>query len=172
MTATKKSATTKTRRRRRGRKTRYHTGTHTSPKSLLEIKYRSGWELVVCKYLDADNEVSSYQYETIKIPYLSPTKYKPRFYIPDFIVLYRDGTTKIIEVKRKNQLSNIWVKAKAKAAMSWCEKQNVKTTYEFWTDDIVLPLKKMFEEKEKPKKESENASTKPSTKPRKRTKTK
>ena len=122
---------------------KYKTGTHVSPKSLKPIKYRSSWELVVCLYFDEDPKVLSYEYETIEIPYVSNNKTKKqRKYIVDFLVCYTDGSKKLIEVKRKNKMNNLIVQKKAEAAKLWAEKQGMK--YEFWTEDTIKPLKKMF----------------------------
>lgn len=131
----------------RKKPSRYKTGTHVSTKCPTQINYRSGWEEVVCHYLDNDPEVVSYWYESIKIPYLSPARKKPRIYIPDFLVLYKSGHTKMVEVKRKNQLDNAWVQAKAMAAKAWCEVQIPKIEYEFWSEQLILPLKKVFQAK-------------------------
>lgn len=133
--------------KKRKRKTRYHTGIHKSKKCTTDISYRSGWEEVVCHYLDENPEVVSYWYESVKIPYLSPAKKKPRIYIPDFLVLYKSGNTKMVEVKRKNQLNNAWVVAKATAARTWCAAQNPKIEYEFWSEEIIFPLKKLYKAK-------------------------
>lgn len=136
-----KRPTTKLKKRK---KTRYKVGIHISLKCKQPVNYRSGWERALCQYLDANNEVVEYWYESVKIPYLSPKAKKPRFYIPDFLVLFSDGTLKMIEVKRENQLSNIWVKAKAEAATRWCGLQNPKIVYEFCTDKFILPLVKLY----------------------------
>lgn len=131
-------------RRKRKKKVHYHTGTHSSTKCKKPVCYRSGWEQTVCEYLDNNVEVEEYWYETIKIPYLSPVHKKVRFYIPDFLVLFSDGSRKMVEVKRQNQLNNIWVMAKAEAARRWCAGQKPPITYEFWTDKLILPLQKAY----------------------------
>lgn len=138
--ARKKASTSKPRRKR---KSRYHTGTHTSPKCPTPIEYRSGWELTVCNYLDNDSTVLKYTYEALEIQYLSNLKAKKlRKYIPDFLVWYTDGKVKMVEVKRENQLTNLRVQKKAAAARLWCAAQNPPVTYEFWTDKVVLPLQR------------------------------
>jgi hypothetical protein len=138
-----KTAPSKKRKPRR-KKGRYKTGIHKSPKCLNEMKYRSGWELVVAIYLDEDDKVDSYAYEPIAIEYISNVRSgKVRRYYPDFLVNYKDGTRILVEVKRLNQLNNLIVQKKAKAAEEWCKKQNQKTEYQFWTDQIVKSLKKI-----------------------------
>lgn len=118
-----------------------------SVKCKKPIGYRSGWERAVCLYLDSNPQVTEYFYEEVIIPYLSNTKStKIRKYFPDFIVVFKDGTKKMIEVKRQNQVDNIRVQKKATAAIAWCARQNPPMTYEFWTDPIVLPLVKAFKD--------------------------
>lgn len=152
--------------KKRKKKTGYLTGVHKSKKCTTDIKFRSGWEEVVCHYLDENPDVVSYWYETIRIPYLSPVRKKPRIYIPDFLILYKSGSVKMVEVKRKNQLDNIWVQAKAIAAKNWCQNQNPKIEYEFWSEEIIFPLKKLYQtkgilsgkSKRKPKSKSKSKS--------------
>ena len=146
--ATSKTPAAKKTRKKRKKKTRYHTGTYSSPKCSTPINYRSGWECTVCKHLDLDPAVVRYTYETIEIHYTSnKTTRRIRKYFADFRVWYSDGTVKMIEVKRENKLTNPRVQRKAEAARDWCGKQNPKITYEFWTDKIVLPLQKIHKAK-------------------------
>lgn len=129
--------------KRKKRKRRYLTGVHTSPKCLTPIKYRSSWEKVACVHFDNDPKVIKYEYESVKIPYVSNKRTgKLLNYIPDFIVEYFDGTKVIIEIKREDKLNNIKVLQKAEAARLWAEKQNM--SYLFWTQTVILPLKKLY----------------------------
>ena len=134
----------KKKRKKRKKKSRYHTGSHKSPKCKAIVKYRSGWEKTVCEHLDANPDVLAYEYEELIIPYLANKKTgKIRNYFPDFLVYYKDGSRILVEVKRKNLLGNLIVKKKAKAAEEWCRKQqNVK--YEFWTDPMIMTFRKML----------------------------
>lgn len=139
MAAVKKKRKT----RRRKKKGRYHTGTHSSLKCKNSpMKYRSGWELTVAKHLDNDPLVLCYEYEAIKIPYISNKKSgKIRNYLPDFYVTYLDGRKVLIEVKRISSLNQLTVKKKAEAAKLWAYKNNCE--YIFWTDPIIKALKKI-----------------------------
>ena len=147
---TTKTPTKRKKRTRKGRRqTHYITGTHISPKSLHPIQYRSSWEYYVCKHFDEDKQVLSYDYEPYKIAYISNARSgKVRFYIPDFVVNYVDGTQKIIEVKRNSALNNITVIKKAEAARRWCESLTKKTgkkhMYELWTEIIIFPIRQRF----------------------------
>lgn len=141
--STKAPKSTKNKKRRRVKKRRYHTGIHVSPKCDEPIKYRSGWELVICKYLDESPDVVCYMYEKIIVPYTtSPRSKKLRKYIPDFVIIYKNGDTKMVEVKRENMLTCEKVQRKAEAAKIWCAQQTPPILYEFWTDSMVLPLQK------------------------------
>lgn len=106
--------------RRRKRKSRYHTGVHSSPKA-GDCKYRSGWELSYMQHMDADPLVLSYLYEGVKIPYVSNRKTgKLRGYLPDFLVTRVDGTRIMIEVKPSRKVAHATVKKKLEAAALWC----------------------------------------------------
>jgi len=149
-TSTKKTYKKPRAKTRKGRRqTHYITGTHISPKSMHPIQYRSSWELYVCKHFDEDPRVLSYDYEPYKIAYISNLKSgRVRFYIPDFVVNYADGTQKIIEVKRNSALNNNTVIKKAEAARRWCESLTKKTgkkhMYELWTEIIIFPIRQRF----------------------------
>lgn len=160
---TKKNQSKPKAKKRRRKKSRYHTGVHNSPKCPTPIHYRSGWELTVCQYLDLDPNVLAYGYECVIIPYTSgPTTKKIRKYFPDFVVWYADGKIRMVEVKRQNQLTNPRVQRKAEAARLWCDQQNPKMIYEFWTDKVVLPLQKAF----KLRKQVQEAKQRPRKKPK------
>lgn len=138
---------------KRKKKKRYKTGTHFSSKCKTPINYRSSWELIFCIYLDSSPNILEYEYESIKIPYISNIKTKKvRNYIPDFLVKYIDGTKALIEIKRQNKLNDKTVQKKAQAAEKWV-KENGIMSYQMITEKIILPLKKIQEAyKKKPRK--------------------
>jgi len=128
--------------RKRRKKKGYITGVHKSPKCKEPINYRSSWELIVARYLDSDPLVEKYEYESLKIPYISNKKTKKtRNYIPDFLVFYTDGRKVLIEVKRTSALTQKIVIKKAEAAKEWATKNDCQ--YCFWTDRIIRVLKKI-----------------------------
>jgi hypothetical protein len=130
--------------KRRRKKRRYKTGTYKSPKCKTPIEYRSGWELEVCKYLDLDPSVLEYGYECMTIEYVSNVRTgKVRSYYPDFLITYKDGTRKLVEVKRKDKLNDPKVVKKAKAAEIWAKANGVR--YEFWTNTIIEAFRKINE---------------------------
>lgn len=156
--------------RRRRRKSRYKTGIHISPKCPTPVKYRSGWEFVICLQLDSDPRVVGYTYEPFSIPYMSNVKSgKVRNYFPDFLVSYADGQRRLVEVKRENQMNNLIVKKKAEAAKLWCVNQQQKISYEFWTEKMILPLMKVhgiLPAKRKPAKKKRTRKVSPPKTPR------
>jgi hypothetical protein len=126
----------------------------------------------VAKYLDLDPHVLEYGYECLTIDYVSNVRTgKIRSYYPDFLITYKDGTRKLVEVKRKDKLNDPKVLKKAKAAEAWCAKQNVK--YEFWTNTVIEALRKINEAhspsppKPKRKRRRKPASSSSGTKSRK-----
>ncbi len=119
-------AARKRRRTRRKRKGHYHTGVHISPKSGQECKYRSGWELEFMKWLDAEDNVVTYRYEDVAIPYVSNVRTgKTCRYFPDFLVTYRNESQVLIEIKPAKRVPQANVQKKLKAAEVWCREHQV-----------------------------------------------
>jgi hypothetical protein len=111
--------------RRRSKKGHYHRGIHKSPKAGI-IKYRSGWELSFCHWLDSNLEVLEYSYECLKIPYTSNRRTgKVRTYIPDFLVTFIDGRKVIYEVKPKKKVSQPTNVKKFMAVREYCERNQM-----------------------------------------------
>lgn len=132
------------------RKKHYITGTYNAKKCKNPINYRSSWELTVAQHLDEDPNVESFEYETIVIPYITNKKTnRIRKYFPDFIVHYKSGNTTIIEVKRESALTQKTIQIKAEAAIKYAAQKG--WSYIFWTESIIMPLKKMLEAKQKEK---------------------
>jgi len=143
------TVTAKPRRRRRRVKKKgghYKTGYHVSPKCTNgPAKFRSGWEKVVCEYLDQDPDVVEYQYEPFEIKYVSNRKTgRIRIYIPDFLITYSSGLRKIVEVKREKHLERPTVKKKAIVAKAWADRNGME--YHFWTDKKIRELQKLLKE--------------------------
>ena len=130
--------------KRRKRKRHYITGIHHSPKCPTPIKYRSGWELTVAKYLDQDPDVLSYEYESLTIRYAIAGRY--RDYTPDFLVLYKSGKKVIVEVKRADKLTDRKVIAKATATRKWLRENKLDDyDYQFWTNAVIEGFEKLLE---------------------------
>ena len=113
-------------RRRRKRKGHYHTGVHVSTKTGQHCKYRSGWELKYMVWLDTHAAVKSYEYEGMKIPYLSNVRTgKLRNYMPDFLVTFTDGSRILVEIKPSRRVKQDNIQKKLKAAEGWCRDNSV-----------------------------------------------
>ena len=132
---------------KRKKKSRFKTGVYISTKCTNgPVNYRSGFELVVCQYLDQDPTVREWSYESFKIQWVSNTKTgRIRLYIPDFLVIYYDGTTKLVEVKGENFVNRPAVQKKARMGTSWALRNNAQ--YEMWTDKKIAAMKKIVEAK-------------------------
>lgn len=74
------------------------------------------------QYLDGEATVTSYQYEKLKIPYVSNVRTgKLRNYLPDFLVEYADGVKNLVEIKPKRKVTHVTVVKKLKAASTYCQ---------------------------------------------------
>lgn len=114
------------RRRRRKKKTRSRIRTYLSKKLGIELRLRSGWELVYVTHLDTADDVVTYAYEPVVIPYVSNVRSgRQRKYVPDFMVTYTDGHRELVEVKPLKYLSKAAVQKKLCAAQAWCLKEGV-----------------------------------------------
>ena len=79
------------------------------------------------QYLDTSLDVTSFEYEKVKIPYVSNTKTKKiRNYFPDFLIQFVDGTKHLVEIKPARRVTQAKVQKKFKAAELWCIEQGIK----------------------------------------------
>ena len=125
--------------KKRKKKCRYKRIEFFSLKANKLLKSRSGWEYAYFQYLDNNQDVKSYEYESLKIPYLSNKKSgKIRNYIPDFIITYIDGTVLIIEIKPKRFLEKLQIKKKLIAAKEYAEKNKIQ--FKVLTEDDLNAL--------------------------------
>ena len=82
--------------------------------------------------LDNDPECISYTYEPFSIEYLD-TNNISKNYIPDFLVEYKNGIKKLLEIKPAKLMSNIPGNImKQKAAITYCKSNEY--LYEFWNE--------------------------------------
>jgi len=104
-------------------KNNHISGRFMSTKTHEEMFYRSSWELAAMKWLDLNEEVSSYQYESIRIPYYSieSSRQNLRHYIPDFLIEFTSGEKELWELKPKKLSDNEKTKAKIVAANDYCK---------------------------------------------------
>lgn len=132
MAATVRAAKPKVRRRRKGFK-RAKRGFYTSTKTGRTHEYRSGWEARYFAHLDADPSILTWDYESLRIPYVSNTKsIRMRTYIPDLLVERSDGTKALIEIKPARKVDQAMNVKKFAAARFWCAERGM--TFEVVTE--------------------------------------
>jgi hypothetical protein len=109
-------------RKKKRRKSHYKTGEHISIKLLNgPAKYRSGWEKCYMQWLDENDNVKSYSYESVIIAYLgNKSTGRMRHYYPDLLLEYIDGTKKLIEIKPSSKVDQKTNVKKFMAARTWC----------------------------------------------------
>jgi hypothetical protein len=95
---------------------RFITGTFHSNKMNSDMNYRSSWELRYMEWLEENEDVIAYEYESMVIPYISNIRTsRVRKYFPDFYVIYADGRSFIVEIKPTRFLSRQTIKKKIAA---------------------------------------------------------
>jgi hypothetical protein len=78
------------------------------------------------KYLDDNEDVFCWSYESVAIPYVSNTRTgKMRKYYPDFQVEWVDGRSELVEIKPSKRVLQAAVQKKLKAAGVWCLEHSV-----------------------------------------------
>lgn len=91
-------------------------------------------------YLDSSSDVIAWEYEQIKIPYVSNVRTKKvRNYKPDFYVVKADSK-EVVEVKPKRKTTQATVVKKRLAAEEWCEKNDMKFRFVTEVELKVLGL--------------------------------
>lgn len=117
--------------------------TFFSKKTNKKIELRSLLERRFAHILEESNNVISYQYETITIPYIYEEKL--RKYTPDFVTVYSDRTIMVTEVKPKFFIGTEEVTVKKDAAVSFLKKHyplfNIK--YEIITEEMIKEIEAM-----------------------------
>ena len=63
------------------------------------VVYRSGWEQAVMRWCDDSSQVKEWSSEEIVIPYLCETDKRMHRYFMDFMIVYNNGRTVLVEVK-------------------------------------------------------------------------
>lgn len=118
---------------------RNKSGHFNSTKTGLTGIFRSSWEELVFKYLEAESSVVFYKSEPFRIPYILENKKK--HYVPDFLVEFQDGRKLLLEIKPKGFLNYDINLAKFAAGRQYCGERGI--TYEVWSDEKISELKKL-----------------------------
>jgi hypothetical protein len=112
-----------TQRKKKRKKRRYKTGEHSSIKLLNgPAHFRSGWEKCYMKWLDDNDDIKSYSYESVIIGYLgNKSTGKMRHYYPDLLLEYIDGHKQLVEIKPSSKVEQKTNQKKFEAAKVWCK---------------------------------------------------
>jgi len=85
------------------KKQRFKEGWYESTKMNKRFYFRSGWEETVFECLDQLNEVTAYEAEPFKVPYI--WEGSQHEYNPDILVIFTDGHKEVWEIKPSDQTS-------------------------------------------------------------------
>lgn len=117
----------------------YKSGYFTSHRqNKKEIYYASSYEQKALNILETSSQVANFDRYKGRVPYIKPSTGLEHNYLPDFIVEMTDGSTKVIEVKAKWQLSEIDTRAKLEQAEKYFNEQGIK--FEVWDEDVLEEL--------------------------------
>ena len=124
---------------------KYFNGKFYSAKNKTTFTYRSSYELKFFLDLEANSNVDSYVSEALYVPYTDSTGVN-KTYIPDLLVLYKDGRMEILEIKPKAMLKDIDVQKKAIACQVYMRKHyaNANIRYRFITEKDLFKNTKEY----------------------------
>jgi hypothetical protein len=91
------------------------------------LMLKSNYELNAFNMFASQESVERFEYESIQIRCSDNS-----FYLPDFIVIYKDGTKKIVEIKSEFYLKDSSNIKKFKAAQEFADKHGY--LFEVWTE--------------------------------------
>lgn len=114
------------------RHSQYKKGKYISLKSNLEFFFDSSWEYIRMKQLDKDEKVV-FWFKNEEFVTKYQVKNKVHDYIPDFFILYVDGSIIIEEIKNYEDEYSI---AKKEAIQSFC-KDNICTYKLLFKKDVL-----------------------------------
>lgn len=120
----------KARKRRKKRRPRYGSschkqGMHKSSKLGRDVFYRSSWEKLFFEYLDKNDDVITYEVESLRLPYVYGRSKKVKWYVPDVLVHY-SKRTELVEIKPSRFAGSVKVKAKIAAAQTYCKEKGMQ----------------------------------------------
>jgi len=98
-------------------------------KANKEVFARSSWEKNYIQKIDEDESIVSAIFEPFVVPYFYD---QGRNYIPDILIIYTDGTKKLVEIKPSCFLEAEINKCKFSAAQKYCNEKGM--IFEVWTE--------------------------------------
>lgn len=116
---------------------KYRTGQFISTKNNALFTYRSSYEFAFYAKLEADNNVVQFIAEPFNVPYVD-SKGKKRIYKPDLVILYKDGSMHISEIKPKSMLRNLDVQCKAAGCRAFIKLHRMNASYHFITEEDIF----------------------------------
>jgi hypothetical protein len=118
-------------------------------------RYRSGWELTFMRMCDNHPAVLSWSSEPVRIPYRNPFTGDYTYYVPDFVMIYKNKRgrkiAELIEIKpssqtlmekAKNKYDKARIvlnKAKWKAAGEWAKRKGMR--FRVLNEDSIYAIK-------------------------------
>lgn len=125
---------------------KYFNGKFYSKKNKTTFTYRSSYELKFFLDLESNVNVDSYVSECLNVPYVDSTGTR-RTYIPDLLVLYKDGSMEVLEIKPKEMVKDLDVQRKAAACRAYLEKhyKGEKMRYKFITEKDLFKSNKEYQ---------------------------
>lgn len=121
----------------------YKSGMYKSVKNRSYMKYRSAYEYAFFEQLESDPNVIKYLSEPIEIRYVD-VDLKKRTYIPDVLVLYKDGRMELCEVKPAIMLKDPNVQLKARAAVRKIKSTGKNMSFRFVTENDLFKNNKEY----------------------------
>lgn len=122
---------------------KYKQGKFWSKKNRKEYVFRSAYEFAYFHILEDDVDVVSYIVEPFQVQYTYQGV--RRTYWPDLLVLYKDGSMKIIEIKPLAFVKSKRVQAKAAGCRRFIKTNLKNTVYQFITEDDIFGSKEDYQ---------------------------
>lgn len=124
----------------------YRAGSYYSDKLDKEVRYRSSWELEAYKLLDKCTEVVDYEVEPFSLDY--EFEGVTRKYLPDLLIKFYNGGSKLVEIKPSNQVIYDVNQAKFKSALDYCSSKTDTIfqviTEENWSELCIYDPRKEY----------------------------
>lgn len=102
----------------------FESGWFESQKCEKSMFYRSSYERRYFEMLEIDTNVSAFQSEPFRLPYLFEGSMKN--YVPDVLVTLQNGVQQLVEVKPGALVNDTQNIAKRNAAQAWCHANGVE----------------------------------------------
>lgn len=128
-------------------KAKYIQGNFYSKKNDETYPYKSSYELAFLHQLEVNVEVLNFLYEPFELYYNDVTG-KQRIYRPDFMVLYRDSSIEITEIKPYAMLRDFDVQSKARSCKQYLLEnyKDVNISYKFITEKDLFSGDKEYQD--------------------------